>query len=168
MVERITGTPKDKFLKVCELIASTATGDRTMTSMYALGWTQHTTGSQNIRCMAMIQLLLGNMGMIGGGVNALRGHANVQGITDLALLSTSTPGYLVLPTDGEATYADYMKSARVRPASGRTTRSSSSASRRPSSAHRRRRTTTGPTSTCPSSPPDTTPSRSSTPWRPAR
>ncbi|SJZ92972.1 formate dehydrogenase (quinone-dependent) catalytic subunit [Enhydrobacter aerosaccus] len=115
MVERICGTPKDKFLKVCELIASTSTGDRSMTSMYALGWTQHTTGAQNIRSMAMIQLLLGNIGIPGGGVNALRGHSNVQGITDLALLSTSTPGYLVLPTDREATYADYMKSRRFKP-----------------------------------------------------
>ena len=115
MVERLCGTPKDKFLKVCEMIASTSTGDRTMTSMYALGWTQHTTGAQNIRSMAMIQLLLGNMGMPGGGVNALRGHANVQGITDLALLSTSTPGYLVLPTDRETTYADYMKSRGFKP-----------------------------------------------------
>ncbi|OJU42146.1 MAG: formate dehydrogenase-N subunit alpha [Alphaproteobacteria bacterium 65-37] len=115
MVERICGTPKDKFLKICEMIGSTSTPDRTMTSMYALGWTQHTTGAQNIRCMAMIQLLLGNMGMPGGGVNALRGHSNVQGITDLALLSTSTPGYLVLPTDKETTYADYMKSRAFKP-----------------------------------------------------
>ncbi len=110
MVERICGTPKDKFLKVCELIATTANGERSMTSLYALGWTQHTTGAQNIRSMAMIQLLLGNMGIPGGGVNALRGHSNVQGITDFALLSTSTPGYLVLPTEQETTYADYMKS----------------------------------------------------------
>ena len=115
MVERITGTPKAKFLQICEMIASTSTPDRTMTSMYALGWTQHTTGSQNIRSMAMIQLLLGNMGMPGGGVNALRGHSNVQGITDLALLSTSTPGYLVLPTDREATYNDYMKTRGFKP-----------------------------------------------------
>jgi formate dehydrogenase-N alpha subunit len=115
MVERITGTPKAKFLQICDMIASTSTPDRTMTSMYALGWTQHTTGAQNIRSMAMIQLLLGNMGMPGGGVNALRGHSNVQGITDLALLSTSTPGYLVLPTDKETTYADYMKSRGFKP-----------------------------------------------------
>lgn len=115
MVERITGTPKAKFLQICEMIGSTSTGDRTMTSMYALGWTQHTTGAQNIRSMAMIQLLLGNMGMPGGGVNALRGHSNVQGITDLALLSTSTPGYLVLPTDKEATYEDYIKTRRFKP-----------------------------------------------------
>ena len=115
MVERITGTPKAKFLQICEMIGSTSTGDRTMTSMYALGWTQHTTGAQNIRSMAMIQLLLGNMGMPGGGVNALRGHSNVQGITDLALLTTSMPGYMVLPADREATYDDYMKSRRFKP-----------------------------------------------------
>jgi anaerobic selenocysteine-containing dehydrogenase len=56
----------------------------TTTFLYALGWTQHTVGAQNIRTMAMIQLLLGNMGMAGGGVNALRGHSNIQGLTDLA------------------------------------------------------------------------------------
>jgi len=115
MVERICGTPRDKFLKVCELIATTANGERSMTSLYALGWTQHTTGAQNIRSMAMIQLLLGNMGIPGGGVNALRGHSNVQGITDFAPLSTSTPGYLVLPTERETTYADYMKSRGFKP-----------------------------------------------------
>jgi anaerobic selenocysteine-containing dehydrogenase len=58
-----------------------------MTICYALGWTQHSVGSQNIRTMAMIQLLLGNMGRPGGGVNALRGHANVQGITDMCAYS---------------------------------------------------------------------------------
>ncbi len=87
MVERTTGTPKDKFLKVCEAIASTAVPERTMTSLYALGWTQHSVGSQNIRSIAILQLLLGNMGMAGGGVNALRGHSNIQGLTDLGLLS---------------------------------------------------------------------------------
>jgi len=115
MVERITGTPKDKFLKVCEMLATTANGERSMTCLYALGWTQHTVGAQNIRCMAMIQLLLGNMGVPGGGVNALRGHANVQGITDIGLLSTSTPGYLVLPNERETTLADYLKTRAFKP-----------------------------------------------------
>lgn len=77
------GTPKADFLKVCEVLASTSAPDRTTTFLYALGWTQHTVGAQNIRTMAMIQLLLGNMGMAGGGVNALRGHSNIQGLTDL-------------------------------------------------------------------------------------
>ena len=71
-----------------------------MTSMYALGWTQHSKGSQNIRCMAMLQLILGNMGMRGGGMNALRGHSNIQGLTDLGLMSNLLPGYLTL-ADGE-------------------------------------------------------------------
>ena len=73
VVENICGTPKADFLKVCEVLASTSAADRTTTFLYALGWTQHTVGAQNIRTMAMIQLLLGNMGMAGGGVNALRG-----------------------------------------------------------------------------------------------
>jgi anaerobic selenocysteine-containing dehydrogenase len=70
-VSKITGTPKDAFLKICEAIGATSTPDKVMTICYALGWTQHTVGSQNIRTMAMIQLLLGNMGRPGGGVNAL-------------------------------------------------------------------------------------------------
>jgi formate dehydrogenase major subunit len=110
MVSRITGAPQDKFLQVCEQVASTANGERAMTSLYALGWTQHSHGSQNIRCMAMIQLLCGNMGIPGGGVNALRGHSNVQGLTDLGVLSNSIPGYLGMPTDGEPDMATYMKS----------------------------------------------------------
>ena len=68
-----------------------------MTSMYALGWTQHSKGSQNIRCMAMLQLILGNIGVRGGGMNALRGHSNIQGLTDIGLMSNLIPGYLTLP-----------------------------------------------------------------------
>ncbi len=99
VVENICGTPKADFLKVCELIAETSAHDRTTSFLYALGWTQHSVGAQNIRTMAMIQLLLGNMGMAGGGVNALRGHSNIQGLTDLGLLSQSLPGYLTLPSE---------------------------------------------------------------------
>lgn len=102
-VERGTGAPKDKFLKVCELAASTANGERSMTIMYALGWTQHSHGAQNIRSAAMIQLLLGNIGVPGGGINALRGHSNVQGITDIGTLTASLPGYLAMPVDSEPT-----------------------------------------------------------------
>src|SRR5450755_2141821 len=86
MVSKICGTPKDAFLKICEMIGSTAAPNRVMTIMYALGWTQHSTGSQMIRAGAMMQLLLGNVGMAGGGMNALRGHSNIQGLTDLGLL----------------------------------------------------------------------------------
>ncbi len=107
-VSRITGTPKDAFLKVCGMIAECSAPDRTMTILYALGWTQHSVGSQNIRTMAMIQLLLGNMGMAGGGINALRGHANVQGITDMCLFGESLPGYLHEPTDAEPTLESFI------------------------------------------------------------
>lgn len=101
LVSKVTGTPKDAFLKVCEMIAETAAPNRTMTILYALGWTQHSVGSQNIRTMAIIQTLLGNMGMAGGGINALRGHANVQGITDMCLYSDNLPGYIGAPTDAD-------------------------------------------------------------------
>lgn len=108
MVNRVSGTPQDKFLKVCEMVASTANGQRAMTIMYALGWTQHSHGSQNIRCAAMIQLLTGNIGIPGGGVNALRGHSNVQGLTDMGTLSGSTPGYMGLPTEAEVSLEEHL------------------------------------------------------------
>lgn len=115
MVERICGSPRDKFLKVCELVGSTGNGERTMTIMYALGWTQHSYGSQTIRTAAMVQLMLGNMGVPGGGVNALRGHSNVQGLTDIGILSQSTPGYLVMPTDREPTLGAHLEARDFRP-----------------------------------------------------
>ncbi len=114
-VNRITGTPKDQFLKICEMIASTAVPNRTLTSLYALGWTHHSVGAQNIRCMAMIQLLLGNMGMSGGGVNALRGHSNIQGLSDLGLLNDMLPGYMTLPKDGENTRDAYLEKRALKP-----------------------------------------------------
>ncbi|RUT66624.1 formate dehydrogenase-N subunit alpha [Morganella morganii] len=109
MVETICGTPKADFLKVCEILASTSPANRAATFLYALGWTQHTVGAQNIRTMAMIQLLLGNMGVAGGGVNALRGHSNIQGLTDLGLLPTSLPGYLTLPSEKQTDIDSYLK-----------------------------------------------------------
>jgi formate dehydrogenase major subunit len=115
MVERICGTPRDKFLKVCEWAASTGNGERSMTIMYALGWTQHSHGSQNIRTAAMIQLLLGNIGVPGGGVNALRGHANVQGLTDMGTLAASIPGYLAMPVDGEPTLESHLTKRGFKP-----------------------------------------------------
>ena len=116
MVSRICGTPVDKFLAVCELIASTAAPDKALTSMYALGWTQHSVGSQNIRAMAVVQLLLGNIGVAGGGMNALRGHSNIQGLTDMGLLSNLMPGYLNMPKDSELSFADYMKTRALQAA----------------------------------------------------
>ena len=115
LVERICGSPKDKFLKVCELIASTCVRDRTMTSLYALGWTHHSKGSQNIRAMTIVQMLLGNIGMIGGGLNALRGHSNIQGLTDLGLMSNLLPGYMNLAMESEPTLEKYMSTKQFRP-----------------------------------------------------
>jgi formate dehydrogenase major subunit len=115
IVESVTGVPRAAFAKVCEAIASTATPDRVMTSLYALGWTQHTVGSQNIRAMACIQMLLGNIGVPGGGVNALRGHSNIQGLTDLGVMSHLLPGYLTLPTEKEPTLAAYLEAKTPKP-----------------------------------------------------
>ncbi len=115
MVSRITGTPKDKFLTVAKMVAETSAPDKAMTSMYALGWTQHSKGSQNIRCMAMLQLILGNMGLRGGGMNALRGHSNIQGLTDLGLMSNLIPGYLTLPVDADVDAATYKGKRAFKP-----------------------------------------------------
>jgi len=115
MVSRITGTPKDKFLKCCEMISSTAVPDKVMTIMYALGWTQHSQGSQIIRTGAIVQLLLGNIGQPGGGMNALRGHSNIQGLTDLGLLSTSLTGYMTLARDSEQDLETYYKTRALKP-----------------------------------------------------
>ena len=115
VVQSITGAPKEKLLKVCETIATTAVPDRTMTSLYALGWTQHSVGAQNIRAMAMIQLLLGNMGMAGGGVNALRGHSNIQGLTDVGVLSDLLPGYLTIPKESDKDLQSYLAPRTLKP-----------------------------------------------------
>jgi formate dehydrogenase major subunit len=115
MVSRICGTPKDKFVKICEMIAETSSPTKTMTSMYALGWTQHSKGSQNIRAMAMLQLILGNIGVRGGGMNALRGHSNIQGLTDIGLMSNLIPGYLTIPTEREPTFDTYMATRGFKP-----------------------------------------------------
>ena len=114
-VERICGTPKDKFLTVAKMISETSAKDKVMTSMYALGWTQHSKGSQNIRAMAMLQLILGNIGMRGGGMNALRGHSNIQGLTDLGLMSNLIPGYLTIPTEKETSLDAYMSTRGFKP-----------------------------------------------------
>jgi len=108
-VSSVTGTPKAKFLKICEMIAQTSATNKAMTIMYALGWTQHSYGSETIRLGAIVQLLLGNIGISGGGMNALRGHSNIQGLTDLGLLSQQLPGYMSLAKDSEQDFAGYIK-----------------------------------------------------------
>jgi len=105
-VSSITGTPKPDLIKVYETYATTGKPDRVGTMLYAMGWTQHTVGTQNIRLASMVQLILGNVGMAGGGVNALRGESNVQGITDTFLYHI-LPGYLPYPTAALETLAKY-------------------------------------------------------------
>ncbi len=108
-VSRITGTPEADLVEVYKTYAATGQKGKAGTIMYAMGWTQHTVGVQNIRSMSVIQLLLGNMGVAGGGVNALRGESNVQGSTDHALLFHILPGYLKTPKASEATLEAYNK-----------------------------------------------------------
>ena len=108
-VAAICGTPKADLEKVYKLYAATGKPDKAGTVMYAMGWTQKTVGVQNIRSMAMVQLLLGNIGVAGGGVNALRGESNVQGSTDQGLLAHIWPGYLATPTSKMTTFEEYKK-----------------------------------------------------------
>jgi len=108
MVERITGIPKDGFLEVAKLVGETGRPDKVMTIVYAVGLTHHTTGVQLIRSGAVLQLLLGNMGRPGGGMNAERGHANIQGNTDHAISWDILPGYLRIPAPGQRNLADYV------------------------------------------------------------
>src|SRR5690606_25652969 len=115
MVERVCGTTQEQFHTVVDMLASTARADRAATILYALGWTQHTVGSQIIRTGAMLQLLLGNIGIAGGGMNALRGHSNIQGLTDLGLMSNLLPGYLTLPNEHEQEYGTYIASRTLKP-----------------------------------------------------
>jgi anaerobic selenocysteine-containing dehydrogenase len=116
MVERITGIPKDQLLKAYDMFTSVRKdGDmkKVATIIYAVGWTHHTFGTQIIRTAAMIQLLMGNVGRAGGGVNALRGHSNIQGATDMAGIFDILPGYLKMPNPADVDLATYLK--RVTP-----------------------------------------------------
>ena len=106
-VSKITGTSEKSLLEVYEAFTATGASSLAGTVMYAMGWTQHSKGVQNIRAMSIIQLLLGNMGLAGGGINALRGESNVQGSTDHALLFGSWPGYLKVPRDSDKSLAIY-------------------------------------------------------------
>ncbi|MFW6235593.1 MAG: formate dehydrogenase-N subunit alpha, partial [Desulfovibrionales bacterium] len=106
-VSQISGTPKEDLMRVYKAYTATGAKDKTGTIMYAMGQTQHTVGVQNVRILSMIQLLLGNVGMAGGGVNALRGESNVQGSTDQALLFHILPGYLKTPSASDATLQAY-------------------------------------------------------------
>lgn len=108
-VSSTTGVSKENLLRTYKSFANTYKPDKSGTIMYALGWTQHTVGVQNIRLAAIIQLLLGNIGVAGGGINALRGEPNVQGSTDHCLLWHILPGYLGVPNADWQTFEDYNK-----------------------------------------------------------
>src|SRR5207302_4792844 len=108
MVASITGIPADQFLEIAKIVGETGRPDKVMTVVYAVGLTHHTTGGQLIRTAAILQLLLGNMGRPGGGMNAERGHANIQGNTDNAISWEILPGYLKVPAPGQTGIADYV------------------------------------------------------------
>lgn len=106
---QITGTPKDVYVKATETYCSTGKAGRAGTIMYAMGSTQHTNAVQGIRSYAILQLLLGNIGIAGGGVNALRGWSNVQGATDHSVLFHNLPGYLKTPQAEDKDLAAYLE-----------------------------------------------------------
>src|SRR5437868_5666942 len=97
MVERSCGVPRDVFLKIADTYCSASGPEKTAAICYAVGWTQHSKGVQIIRTAAILQLLLGNIGRPGGGILALRGHASIQGSTDVPTLYDILPGYLPMP-----------------------------------------------------------------------
>jgi formate dehydrogenase major subunit len=114
-VQQICGVAPEQFHKVAETLASTAVPGRVATILYALGWTHHSVGAQIIRLGAMVQLLLGNIGAAGGGMNALRGHSNIQGLTDLGLMSNLLTGYMTLPFEAEQEFGPFIDARASKP-----------------------------------------------------
>ncbi|MFF6996791.1 formate dehydrogenase [Streptomyces sp. NPDC008313] len=114
MVEKICGVPEKTFLEVCEALTANSGPDRTSAFCYAVGWTQHTVGSQYIRAASVLQLLLGNIGRPGGGIQALRGHASIQGSSDIPTLYNLLPGYLPMPhAHAHETLDDFVAASRT-------------------------------------------------------
>src|SRR5579883_2661511 len=110
LVEQVCGVPRALFLRVAETILANSGRDRTTAFAYAVAWTQHTVGTQMIGACALLQLLLGNIGRPGGGILALRGHASIQGSTDIPTLFNLLPGYLPMPTAQQtADFASYLQ-----------------------------------------------------------
>ena len=114
-VAQIAGCTADEFRELAAIVCSTGTPERVGTIMYAVGWTMHTVGTQIIRTAAILQLLLGNIGRPGGGINALRGHANVQGATDHAIVASNLPGYLSVPKPEQPTLAKHLEESTPAP-----------------------------------------------------
>jgi formate dehydrogenase major subunit len=101
LVSEVCGTPVEDFIEVCKALCENSGRERTSAFVYSVGWTQHTTGVQLIRSASILQLLLGNVGRPGGGILALRGHASIQGSTDIPTLYDLLPGYLPMPNAGQ-------------------------------------------------------------------
>jgi formate dehydrogenase major subunit len=108
VVEEACGVPREMFLRVAEMLCDNSGPDRTSAMCYAVGWTQHTVGVQYIRTAAIVQQLLGNIGRPGGGILALRGHASIQGSTDIPTLYNILPGYLPMPLPEERDLRTYL------------------------------------------------------------
>ncbi len=108
LVEQSCGIPKDAFLEIADVFTSASGAEKTGAICYAVGWTQHSSGVQIIRAASILQLLLGNIGRPGGGIMALRGHASIQGSTDVPTLYDILPGYLPMPTSSERDLAGYL------------------------------------------------------------
>src|SRR5439155_11306161 len=105
----VCGIAPDLVVRVAEELCRNSGRDRTGAFCYAVGWTQHTVGAQYIRTASIIQLLLGNIGRPGGGIMALRGHASIQGSTDIPTLFDLLPGYLPMPKAAtDVTLEDYL------------------------------------------------------------
>jgi formate dehydrogenase major subunit len=113
MVERVCGVAPEQFLDVCQAWTANSNRERTTALVYSVGWTQHSVGAQYIRCGAILQLLLGNIGRPGGGVFALRGHASIQGSTDIPTLFNLLPGYLPMPDVAHTDLATYVEAQRA-------------------------------------------------------
>jgi formate dehydrogenase major subunit len=114
LVERVCGIPTDLFARVADAFTSASGPEKTAAICYAVGWTQHSKGVQVIRTAAILQLLLGNIGRPGGGILALRGHASIQGSTDIPTLYDMLPGYLPMPRASDRSLAVYLERQRKR------------------------------------------------------
>jgi formate dehydrogenase major subunit len=113
LVERVCGVPSELFHQVCQAWTANSNPERTTALVYSVGWTQHSVGAQYIRAGSIVQLLLGNIGRPGGGVFALRGHASIQGSTDIPTLFNLLPGYLPMPSADHADMAGYLAELRA-------------------------------------------------------
>jgi formate dehydrogenase major subunit len=111
MVSQITGCDPERITQIAEMLLANSGADKTTVICYAVGWTQHTYGPQMIGAAAMLQLLLGNIGRPGGGILALRGHATIQGSTDVPTLYHSIHGYMPAPSvlKDHAKLTDYLQ-----------------------------------------------------------